>query len=562
MADDTIQALLRKRLSDPSIAVKYRDVQWTWRQYLQGAASRAAAMIAAADPHRPMHIGALLGNTPEMVSQMAAAGLGGYVLCGLNTTRRGEALAADVRRADCQFVVTDAEHRPLLDGLDLGATQILDSSTPRWDEFVDAAGELEPHREVTAMDAFMMIFTSGTSGNPKAVQVSHLMATFAGLNLVQRFALTEQDTCYVSMPLFHSNAVVAGWAPAVCSGAAMVPAKFSASSFLDDIRRYGATYMNYVGKPLAYILATAERDDDADNPLRVAFGNEANDKDIDEFGRRFGVQVEDGFGSTENAVIVIREEGTPKGSIGKGMDGIAIYNSDTITECAVARFDADGALANADEAIGELVNTAGSGFFTGYYNDPDANAERMRHGMYWSGDLAYRDAEGWIYLAGRTADWMRVDGENLAAAPIERILLRHSAISRIAVYAVADGHVGDQVMAAIVLNDGHTLARADFEAFLDAQPDLSPKARPRYVRIAADLPSTATHKVLKRQLIAQGTAVGADEVLWEREPRGTAYTVRSDPKGGGAGQGGSPPTARPGSSVPDAGSDPSTAAPV
>src|SRR5581483_5033163 len=104
-----------------------------------------------------------------------------------------------------------------------------------------------------------------------------------------------------------SNAVVAGWAPAVCSGATMVPAKFSASSFLDDIRRYGATYMNYVGKPLAYILATAERGDDADNPLRVAFGNEANDKDIDEFGRRFGVLFEDGFGTTENAVIVIRE---------------------------------------------------------------------------------------------------------------------------------------------------------------------------------------------------------------------------------------------------------------
>ena len=130
--------------------------------------------------------------------------------------------------------------------------------------------------------------------------------------------------------------------------------------------------MNYVGKPLAYILATPERDDDADNPLRVAFGNEANDKDIAAFGRRFAVQVEDGFGSTENAVIIIREEGTPKGSIGKGIEGIAVYNSDTVTECAVARFDATGALANADEAVGELVNTTGSGFFTGYYNDPEA----------------------------------------------------------------------------------------------------------------------------------------------------------------------------------------------
>ncbi|OBI12502.1 acyl-CoA synthetase [Mycobacterium sp. E2327] len=547
MADDTIQALLRKRLTDPAVAIKHGHLQWTWDQYLTEATVRAAALIAAADPRRPMHVGALLGNTPEMLAQMAAAGLGGYVLCGVNTTRRGEALAADIRRADCQFVVTDPEHRPLLDGLDLGGTQILDTSTPQWAEFLGGAGELVPHREVTATDAFMMIFTSGTSGNPKAVQVSHLMAVVAGLSLMGRFGLTERDTCYVSMPLFHSNAVVAGWAPAVASGAAIVPAKFSASNFLDDIRRYGATYMNYVGKPLAYILATPERDDDADNPLRVAFGNEANDKDIEEFARRFGVQVEDGFGSTENAVIVIREPGTPKGSIGRGVDGVAIYNSETVTECAVARFDANGALANADEAVGELVNTAGSGFFTGYYNDPEANAERMRHGMYWSGDLAYRDADGWIYLAGRTADWMRVDGENLAAAPIERILLRHSAINRAAVYAVPDERVGDQVMAAIVLNDGAELDPDAFEAFLYAQPDLSPKAWPRYVRIAADLPSTATHKVLKRQLIAEGASAGQGEIVWERDGRGTAYRQA---------------TSNAGSGVPDGGSAPSPVAPV
>ena len=549
MTDDTMQAFLRRRLSDPNIAVKHRDLQWSWSQYLAKAAARAAALIGAADPQRPMHIGSLLGNSPEMLLQMAAAGLGGYVLCGVNNTRRGEALAADIRRADCQFVVTDAEHRPLLDGLDLGATQILDSSTPQWAELISSAGDLVPYREVAATDPFMMIFTSGTSGNPKAVQVSHLMAMFAGTNLVQRFALSEQDTCYVSMPLFHSNAVVAGWAPAVCSGAAIVPAKFSASNFLDEVREYGVTYMNYVGKPLAYILATPERDDDADNPLRVAFGNEANDKDIAAFGRRFAVQVEDGFGSTENAVIIIREEGTPKGSIGKGVEGIAVYNSDTVTECAVARFDATGALANADESVGELVNTTGSGFFTGYYNDPEANAERMRHGMYWSGDLAYRDSDGWIYLAGRTADWMRVDGENITAAPIERILLRHGSINRVAVYAVPDGHVGDQVMAAVVLNDGHLLDPDAFEAFLDAQPDLSPKARPRYVRIAIELPSTATHKVLKRQLITQGTAIGPDEILWTRDPRGTAYRIASRADAAS-------------SSVPDGESAPSPVAPA
>ncbi|HEX9499992.1 MAG TPA: acyl-CoA synthetase, partial [Mycobacterium sp.] len=115
-----------------------------------------------------------------------------------------------------------------------------------------------------------------------------------------------------------------------------------------------------------------------------------------------------------------------------------------------------------------------------------------------------------------------VDGENLAAAPIERILVRLPDINRVAVYAVPDENVGDQVMAAVVLNDDATLTPVHLESFLAEQPDLSPKAWPRYVRIAADLPTTATHKVLKRELAAAGPT-GGDGEVWVREPRGTRY---------------------------------------
>jgi fatty-acyl-CoA synthase len=519
---ENVQQMLRERLEDDGTAVVTADRSWTWREHLAEAAAEAAAVLAVLDRDRPAHVGTLLGNSPAMLRAMAGAGLAGYVLCGINTTRRGEGLAADVRRAECQVLLTDAEHLPLLEGVDLGDVRVVDVDSPAWADEVSAAGELVPLREVEAMDTFMMIFTSGTSGDPKAVQVAHLMVLFSGLNLVERFSMTSDDVCYLSMPLFHSNAVVAGWAVAVGCGATMVPTRFSASRFLDDVRRHGVTYMNYVGKPLAYVLATPEVDDDADNTLRVAFGNEASDRDIAEFSRRFDCQVMDGFGSTELAIIILREPGTPPGSIGKGMEGVAIYDSETVTECPPARFDEHGALLNADEAVGELVNTTGGGYFQGYYNDPTANADRMRHGMYWSGDLAYKDAEGWIYLAGRTADWMRVDGENLAAGPIERVLQRLPQLNRVAVYAVRDEHVGDQVMAAIVLDEGAELTPAELEAFLADQPDLSPKAWPRHVRIDTDLPATATNKVLKRELMAQGVTAGGG-VLWTREERGRAY---------------------------------------
>ena len=368
----------------------------------------------------------------------------------------------------------------------------------------------------------MMIFTSGTSGDPKAVRFAHVMAIMCGASLIGQYDVTADDVCYLSMPLFHSNGVAAGWAVAIGSGATMVPARFSTSRFLADIRRHDVTYMNYVGKPLALLLATPEQPDDADNTLRIAFGNEATDRDIDEFARRFGCRVVDSFGSSEFAVIVTREDGTPTGSIGKGYPGVAVYNPETVTECAPAVFDEHGALANFDEAVGELVNTEGVGPVRRLLQRPAATSERMRHGMYWSGDLAYRDTDGWIYLAGRTADWLRVDGENLAAAPIERILQRLAADQPGCGVWGAGRDVGDQVMAAIVLNDGQSLTPEEFEKFLATQPDLSPKAWPRFVRINDELPQTATTKILKRDLIRAGvTAAGG--VLWERPGRGTTY---------------------------------------
>ena len=106
------------------------------------------------------------------------------------------------------------------------------------------------------------------------------------------------------------------------------------------------------------------------------------------------------------------------------------------------------------------MNTAGTGQFAGYYNDEAATAERMRGGMYWSGDLAYRDEAGFVYYAGRTADWLRVDGENLAASPIERILVRHPSIAEAAVYAVPDPSSGDQLVAALVLVGRRSTPRA------------------------------------------------------------------------------------------------------
>ena len=110
-----------------------------------------------------------------------------------------------------------------------------------------------------------------------------------------------------------------------------------------------------------------------------------------------------------------------------------------------------------------------------------------------------------MYFAGRLGDWMRVDGENLGSAPIERVLLRHPDVIEVAVYGIPAPDVGDQVMAALLLADGATFDVDAFREFLTEQPDLGPKQWPAFVRIAAELPRTESFKVIKRQLAAQGT---------------------------------------------------------
>jgi fatty-acyl-CoA synthase len=537
-AAPTVRDLLLARRDDPRPGLLFEDERWSWREVVAQGCERAAALRELLDPERPPHVGVLLENTPDFLLTLGAAALGGLVVVGLNPTRRGPALAGDVRRTDCQLVLTDAAHAELL--ADVTDVPVVPVDAPDWADLLDRhRGAPVPDAsdtsgtsdtsdvQVDADTLVMLIFTSGTSGDPKAVRVTQAKVAGPGVLLAERFGLGPEDVAYLSMPLFHSNAVMAGWGPALAGGATVALARrFSASGFLPDVRRFGATYANYVGKPLTYVLSTPEQPDDADNPLRLVFGNEANERAITEFGRRFGCTVVDSYSSTENAVIVQRQPDMPAGSLGRSLPGVAVLHEDG-TPTADAVLDADGRLLNADQAIGQLVNTTGAGAFAGYYGDPAAEAERMRGGMYWSGDLAYRDADGWVYFAGRSADWLRVDGENLAAAPLERIWLRHPDVEQAAVYAVPDPGplgVGDQVVAALLTS--RPLTAADVEAFLDAQADLPTKGRPRWVRLLADLdelPRTATTKVLKRELAAQGPVAGRGRLL-ERAERGTGYT--------------------------------------
>ncbi|MEU9018055.1 AMP-binding protein [Actinomadura sp. NPDC048394] len=522
----TFAELVAARADDDRTGLWFEDRSWTWREVVAEARLRAGLALDARTPG-PWHAGLFLENGPEHLFWLLGMALAGIPVVELNPTRRGAELARDITHTDCALLVTETSRAPLVDGL-VPDVPVLTVDSGGYGEALAAArpGAVEP---VAPETIFSLVFTSGTTSAPKAVVCTQGRLGRIAVQQRDRRKLTRDDVFYVVMPMFHSNALMAGIAPAVATGGCVaLRRRFSASGFLPDVRRYGVTFFNYVGKPLNYILAVPEKPDDADNPLRIAFGNEAAQRDIEEFARRFGCTVIDSYGSSEGEIRLTRVPGTPPGSLGVAEAGTVVMDPDTLRECPPAKFGPHGELLNADEAIGEIVDMKGAAKFEGYYNNPEATAKRVRNGWTWSGDLAYRDADGYWYFAGRDSDWLRVDGENFAAAPVERLLARFDAFADVAVYAVPDEHVGDQVMAAVAMAPGCAFDPAAFAAFLAAQPDLGTKWAPRYVRIVAELPRTPTNKVIKRPLRDEAWNTG--DPVYERRDGGYVRRTPDSPR--------------------------------
>jgi fatty-acyl-CoA synthase len=496
-------------------ALRFGDQTWTYRELVAEAGRRCALLRSRLEPGRPPHVGVLLDNAPDYLFWLTAAALSGSVVVGINSTYRGEQLGQLIRHTDCQLLVTADAHTPLLADVQTGvaAEQVLLVDSREYAEEIAAQPTVVPDVRISEEDLLLLIFTSGSTGLPKAVRCTQGRLARTGAHVANIAELSAADAVYAPLPFFHSSSLFTGWSAAFNAGIAIsARPRFSASATLPDIRRFGATLLTYTGKVLNYILATPELPGDRDNPLRNAIGNEASTRDIREFARRFKSGVRDSYGSTEGIIIIRRDPSMPEGALGTADASVKVMDPETRQECPPVSFGPDGRPANLIEAIGEIVETAPTNGFEGYYKNEDATHARFRDGAYWSGDLAYRDGDGWLYFAGRSNEWMRVDGENFAAAPVEAILSRHPQVRAVAAYAVPDDPVGDRVMVALELADAESFDPAGFDAFLAGQRDLGTKWVPAFVRVTAELPKLASMKVDKRRL--RDEAWRAGPVYW------------------------------------------------
>jgi fatty-acyl-CoA synthase len=518
----TIAELVVERAADERIGLYFEDQSWSWGEVVRECAARAA-LLDDLRSDGPFHVGVLLDNVPDYVFLLGGSALAGATVVGINPTRRGAELAADIRHTDCQLIITEPAHLVLLDGLDLGVptTRVLSVESSAWRSLVDQHQDVPRPQLPPAPDAlFVLIFTSGSTGAPKAVRGTQ--GRFAALGASMPF--TSDDVLYCPMPLFHGNALASNFVPALATGATIaLRRKFSASEFLPDLRRFRATYFNMVGRALSYVLATPPAPDDRDHCVKFALAPESSPADVRAFRERFGIPIVQGYGQSEGAIVLAPARGKQRGALGSAAPGhdIAVVDPETGQERTRARFDDHGRLLNAADAIGEIVRRDSSVRFEGYYKNPAAAAERMRNGWYWSGDLAYRDTDGVFYFAGRSSDWIRVDAENFAAAPVERIIARHPDVAAVAVYGVPDPVTGDQVMAAIESRAGRAFDPDAFRDFLDGQRDLGTKWAPRFVRIVDSLPTIGADKIDKKPL--RLAAWSTSDPVWWQPARGEPY---------------------------------------
>lgn len=527
-----LAGIVRGRAGDDAVGLLFEDRRWTWAEVVQEAADRAALLTATVSrpPDRSIHVGILLDNVPDHVLWIAAAGLAGATVVGLNSSRRADEIADDLRTADVDLIVTEGRLRHLVEGPGHGVSEdrTIDVDEASYGRLLASyRGAPLPSVEPRAEDIAFLLFSSGSSGRPKAVILSQGRLSRLMDVLVDRIELSRESTTYLCMPLFHGNAVLMNLLPAMVCGAKVGMARrFSAGRFSEDVHRFGATYVNYVGRALSYVLSRPADPRDGISALELAFGTEASEVDVARFADRFGCRVNEGYGMSEGVFRINRTPQTPPGSLGLPAGGVDVRVLDETTgrECPRARFDEQGRLVD-PAAVGQFVAIGAAHTFEGYYRNPEAMAERVRGEDFWSGDLGYRDEAGFFYFAGRSSDWLRVDSENFAAAQVERILTRAPGVLAAPVYAVPDPVTGDRVMCAVEVEPGTRFDVGAFGAFLADQPDLGVKWWPSFVRLTERVPLTGSNKVDKTPLRRQAWAT--DDPVWVRVGRTSGYVELS-----------------------------------
>jgi acyl-CoA synthetase (AMP-forming)/AMP-acid ligase II len=453
-----------------------------------------------------------LGNSVEYV--VAAFGVlkAGAVLNPVNPALGAAELSYILGHADPRLVITDAAnaHTLLSPKLTLPAQCAVAVCDPdrsggfparapadvrlvAFDECLSASPDRPPSVTIGPDDPSTLLYTSGTTGNPKGVVFTHGRTGMSGSQFIAALHLIPDDTILAVTPLFHGNAWGAVVTALHAGSSVAFPKAFHASEFWPLVHETRATVLYTLGTILAMLLAREPSDLERSNPLRVILGL-GSAPIREQIIRRFGVvDVAECFGSTDAGVVTITPLGAvPRpGSCGPPVPGVRVR---VVSD--------DGRDLGARE-IGEIA-VHSPARMAAYFRDPEQTAQTIRDDWFYTGDLGYLDEDGWLYFVDRKRDVIRRGGENIASVLIEKTLREHPRVAEAAVIGVPDPVLGQEVKAYIVANGAVT--EDELRAFAAAR--LAKFQVPRLWEFRDSLPKTATQRVEKYKLREESSGSG------------------------------------------------------
>ncbi|MBJ7477583.1 AMP-binding protein [Rhodococcus erythropolis] len=480
----SLPELIRKRAVErpehPALVVD--GITVTYRELRH----RAASMGADLRNHgvsRGERVAALSGNRIELADLVLGCAWIGAVVVPLNTALRADSVASALEQAGVQRILVSPEYSVAVTGFD-GTVWVMG------EQYVPTAGShpgCEPET-LDPLDLAAILFTSGTTGLPRGVRCPHAQFLQWGKGVSASLGLTADDVLYNCLPLFHTNALNT-FVQSLWAGSTFVLGQhFSVRNHWHEVRRIGATVDYLLGAMVAMLMNADPSSQDREHSVRVALAPATPTHLIEPFAQRFGVELVDGFGSTETNLVI----GTLPGNRRAGYMGMVMSGYEAVV--------VDNGTAVADGEPGELVvrTTVAGACSQGYLGDPIPEPGSWIH----TGDRVIREEGGWFRFVDRIKDVIRRRGENISGAEVEAVLALHPSVSQVAVFPVPSDLAEDDVMATVILRPGRDF---DPTSILDfSQIHLPYFALPRYIDVVESLPLTETGKVQKAVLRARG----------------------------------------------------------
>jgi len=508
-----------------AIAVRWQDQQWTYAEF-NSWANRLAASFAARGVGYGDTVAILAENSPTQLACVAAAVKLGGIAGMLNYNQRGETLSHSIGLVKPKVLVLSAECRTALESTPClpgnGMTLFWtggETRAPTPEGYIDLDRDsgrqrsINPSstRQVIARQPCYYIFTSGTTGMPKASVMTHYrwLASMAGVgNATMR--LKSDDIFYCCLPLYHNNALTVAWGCVLSAGATLaIDRKFSASQFWDRIRHYDATAFTYIGELLRYLLNRDPCPRDQDHRVRLITGNGLRPEIWQQFQKRFGIErIYEFYGASESNIGFINAFGVSE-TAGFSPLPFAIVEFDVDTDEPVK--NAKGHLVKVKKGgVGLLISEVSERRPFDGYTDPAAGEKKLLRNVFKQGDCYFNTGDlvrdqglRHIQFVDRVGDTFRWKGENVASTEVEGALARFDSIEHGAVYGVnipgCDGRAG---MAAITLKAGQSLDGSALALHLTGI--LPAYAVPLFIRVQAAQETTGTFKYRKVELKQEG----------------------------------------------------------